>query len=59
MIDKWFTEDIEKILKEKNRIVISSGGENAQFLETLIPDQYPILKTADEIEELKVKYTIE
>lgn len=59
MIDKWFAEDIEKILKEKNRIVISSGGENARFLETLIPDQYPILKTADEIEELKVKYTIE
>lgn len=59
MIDKWFAEDIEKILKEKDRIVISSGGENAQFLETLIPDQYPVLKTGNEIEELKVKYTIE
>ena len=59
MIDKWFAEDIEKILKEKDRIVISSGGENAQFLETLIPVQYPVLKTVNEIDELKVKYAIE
>ena len=59
MIDKWFAEDIEKILKEKTRIVISSGGENAQFLNTLIPVQYPVLKTDNEIEELKAKYTIE
>ena len=59
MIDKWFAEDIEKILKEKDRIVISSGGENAQFLEALMPDQYPLLKTENEIDELKAKYTIE
>ena len=59
MIDKWFAEDIEKILKEKDRIVISSGGENAQFLETLIPDKYPVLKTGNDIDELKAKYTIE
>ncbi len=59
MIDKWFAEDIEKILKEKDRIVISCGGENAQFLETLIPEQYPVLKTGNEIDELKAKYTIE
>ena len=59
MIDKWFAEDIEKILKEKDRIVISSGGENAQFLETLIPNQYSVLKTENEIDELKAKYTIE
>jgi hypothetical protein len=59
MIDKWFAEDIEKILKEKDRIVISSGGENAQFLESLIPNQYPVLKTKNEIDELKTKYIIE
>jgi hypothetical protein len=59
MIDKWFAEDIEKILKEKNRIVISSGGENARFIETLIPNHYLVLKTDNEIDELKVKYTIE
>ena len=59
MIDKWFAEDIENIFKEKDRIVISSEGENSQFLETLIPDQFPVLKTGNEIDELKVKYTIE
>ncbi|MGB5747674.1 MAG: hypothetical protein WBM69_11860 [Desulfobacterales bacterium] len=35
MIDKWFAEDIENILKNKNRIVITSGVNNAQFLYTL------------------------
>jgi len=59
MIDKWFTQDIEQILKEKNRIVISVADENAAFLHDLIPDTYPVFQTANEIEELKAKYEIE
>jgi hypothetical protein len=59
MIDQWFAEDIEKILKEKDRIVISSGQENISFLKNLLPIHYKVFETNDEIEELKTKYTIE
>jgi hypothetical protein len=59
MIDQWFAEDIEKVLKEKNRIVISSGVEIMSFIEALIPYQYLILKADNEIDELKVKYALE
>ncbi|WP_207689218.1 PglZ domain-containing protein [Desulfonema limicola] len=59
MIDKWFTQDIEKILKEKNRIVISAPDKNAGFLLKLIPEKYPVFQTGNEIQELKAKYEIE
>ena len=59
MIDKWFREDIDKILKEKNRIVVVAEDENAGFLHNFIPRKYKIYKASDEIEELKIKYEIE
>ena len=45
MIDKWFREDIDSILKEKNRIVIVAEDENAGFLHNFIPSKYKIYKT--------------
>jgi len=59
MIDKWFREDIDSILKEKNRIVVVAEDENAWFLHNFIPSKYKVYKTANEIEELKIKYEIE
>ncbi|MCK4830466.1 PglZ domain-containing protein, partial [bacterium] len=59
MIDKWFREDVDSILKEKNRIVVVAEDENAGFLHNFIPSKYKIYKTSDEIEELKIKYEIE
>ncbi len=59
MIDKWFTQEIDNILKEKDRIVISAQDENAGFFYDLIPAKYKIFKTGNEIEELKAKYETE
>ncbi len=59
MIDKWFREDIEHILKTKNRVVIAAEDKNAGFLYDLIPAEYQRYKTTDDIDELKTKYEIE
>ena len=59
MIDKWFRDDIEKVLKTNNRVVIAAEDENADFLYDLIPDKYKVFKPKNDIDELKTKYEIE
>lgn len=59
MIDKWFLEDIQKSLKNTNRLVFIDEGGNADFLRRLIPSGYILKEANNEIEELKAKYETE
>ncbi len=58
MIDKWFRDDIEKVLKTNNRVVIAAEDENTDFLYEFIPDKYKVFKPKNDIDELKTKYEI-
>lgn len=59
MIDKWFKEELDKIFNSHQiAVVIDLSGELAFLLEGL-NSEYQLFKTADEIEELNVKYRIE
>ena len=59
MIDKWFKEDVLRILGGKNRIVIIDESAQGRFLLEYIDSDYKIFYPKDEIEELNVKYDIE
>jgi hypothetical protein len=59
MIDKWFKKDIEKVLKDKNIIVLIDESRKAQFLIDSLNTHIKEYVANDEIEELKVKYHIE
>ncbi|UCN01378.1 PglZ domain-containing protein [Sulfurimonas sp. SWIR-19] len=59
MIDKWFKKDIEKVLKDKNIIVLIGESRKAQFLTRCLDTDIKEYVANDEIEELKVKYHIE
>lgn len=59
MIDQWFNRDIEKVLTEKDRLVVIDETVRARFLVDLVAGQFPVLFANDEIGELKTKYEIE
>lgn len=59
MIDKWFKKDINKVLKDKNIIVLVDESKKAQFLIDSLESDIKEYIANDEIEELKVKYHIE
>ncbi|MFC1731449.1 hypothetical protein ACFL6I_14115 [candidate division KSB1 bacterium] len=59
MIDQWFIKDIEKVLKNKNRVVVIDESEQAAFLLDLVKPIYPIYKVASDVEDLQIKYEIE
>ena len=59
MIDKWFKKDIEKVLKDKNIIVLIDESRKAHFLIDSLDTDVKEYIANDEIEELKVKYRIE
>lgn len=59
MLDQWFVQDIEKRLKQKDRLVFIDESKQAAFLKAYLPKQYTVLEASGEIEELQVKYQIE
>ncbi len=60
MLDKWFIEDVETILKNNNRIVLIDENREAEFLLELLKNRdYEIIEVNDNHEELKAKYEIE
>lgn len=59
MIDKWFNDDIQKILSIHNAAVFIDVAGNCEYLLDTLADGVAIHKTADEIEELHIKYLIE
>jgi len=59
MIDKWFKADLNFILDKKDRVVIICVDGNGDFLKELIPNNYVVFATENDIEELEAKYNIE
>lgn len=59
MIEKWFRQDIEDILKKKHRVVVAVEDENAMFLRGLIPADYAVYDPETDLDELKARYDIE
>lgn len=58
MIDIWFKQDIDNVLKEHTRIVVTDSGGNGKFLVDTLHD-YNILQASNELEELHVRYIAE
>jgi len=59
MIDTWFKKDLEKIFDTHSIVVFIDESKEAAFLLAGVKSNYQLFNTANEIEELKVKYEIE
>jgi len=59
VIDKWFKKDVEKVLKDKNIVVLIDESNESKFLLDCLSDDILKYEANDEIEELKTKYFIE
>ena len=59
MIDTWFKKDLEKIFNTHPIVVFIDESKEAAFLLEDVKNKYKIFNTANEIDELKVKYEIE
>ncbi len=59
MIDKWFKNDIDKILSKNNVVVFIDESKEATFLLDAVCNQYNIIRTGNDLEELYAKYQIE
>ena len=59
MIDTWFKKDLEKIFNTHQIVVFIDESKEAAFLLEEVKNKYQIFNTANEIDELKVKFEIE
>jgi hypothetical protein len=59
MIDTWFKKDLEKTFNTHQIVVFIDESKEAAFLLEEVKNKYQLYNTANEIDELKVKYEIE
>ena len=59
MIDTWFKKDLEKIFDTHPIVVFIDESKEAAFLLEEVKNNYQLFNTANEIDELKIKYEIE
>lgn len=59
MFDKWFNQDIEKILSRRNRVVVVDESDHLDLLKKVLPAGNKVFVVKDPVEELECKYTIE
>lgn len=59
MIDTWFKKDLEKIFNTHTIAIFIDESKEAAFLLDKVKDNYQLFHTANEIDELKVKFEIE
>ena len=61
MLDKWFKEDINKLFKKSNKVVLVDLDKNYDFLIDTIKDEpeIKVFKVDDFLSDLEVKYKIE
>lgn len=58
MLAQWFKQDIDAILNEHNRVVVTDkDGKGSYLMDTL--HDYTVLKADDELSELKARYEAE
>jgi hypothetical protein len=58
MIDKWFRQDIDAVIKEHKRVVVSDKGGNGRFLVETLHDCI-VIEAGNKLEELHARYEAE
>ena len=57
MIDKWFVNDVEKVLSRHNRLVITDAQGEGRFLLEFLPKTTVLMKVAkDDLSEIEARY---
>lgn len=57
MIDKWFVDDVEKVLSQHNRLVITDTQGEGRFLLEFLPKTTVLMEVAkDDLSEIEARY---
>lgn len=59
MIQKWFAEDIEKVMQEHRYIVVTDAKGEGGYLMKYLPEEYRLIRVKDEWDEIEAKYLAE
>lgn len=59
MFDKWFNQDIDKILSKRKRVVVIDESNHLDLLQKLLPEGLKVFVVKNSLDELECKYTIE
>lgn len=60
MIDKWFVNDINEVLGQQGRVVVTDAKGEGKFLLDFLPQTVGLQKVGDtELDEIKAKYEAE
>ena len=60
MIDKWFVNDINEVLGQQGRVVVTDAKGEGKFLLDFLPQTVGLQKVGDaELDEIKAKYDAE
>lgn len=60
MIDKWFQNDINKVLAVHDRVVVTDALEEGRFLLDYLPSDVVVINTGnEEIDEIEARYKAE
>ena len=56
MIQKWFIEDIQKVLEAHRYIVVTDARGDGNYLLKYLPEEYRLITVKDEWSEIEAKY---
>ena len=60
MIDKWFVNDINEVLGQQGRVVVTDAKGEGKFLLDFLPQTIVLQEVGDtELDEIKAKYEAE
>lgn len=59
MIEKWFNDDIQKVLSEHRYVVVTDAKGEGEFMMKYLPETVSVLTVSDEWSELEAKYLAE
>lgn len=60
MIDKWFVNDINEVLGQQGRVVVTDAKGEGKFLLDFLPQTVVLQEVGDtELDEIKAKYEVE
>lgn len=59
MIQKWFIEDIQKVLEAHRYIVVTDARGDGNYLLKYLPEEYRLITVKDEWGEIEAKYLAE
>lgn len=59
MIQKWFIDDIQRVLGEHRYIVVTDAQGEGYYLLNYLPQEYMLIAVKDEWSEIEAKYLAE